>query len=165
MRLQEIGFAIRQARLARHLTQAELAHAAGLTRTTLNQLENGVVRDLGVRKLQAVLDELKLTLSVQSALAGRGPDPFKLACKTASVSYRNELTVDELIRGLLSGKVPAGRRRHFRTLLDEAPTSLLQALIRETGLWSKPGKVEKNLMRIAHDVGALRDIGTWLTTG
>ncbi|TMH47884.1 MAG: helix-turn-helix transcriptional regulator, partial [Betaproteobacteria bacterium] len=39
MRLQEIGSSIRTARSAGGLTQAELADRAGLSRTTLNQLE------------------------------------------------------------------------------------------------------------------------------
>jgi len=157
--MQEFGFAIRQARLERGLTQAELARAAGLSRTTLNQLENGLFPNLSIKKLQSLLDKVGLTLSLQPASKRRRPDPFQMACTTTSVSYRNPLTVDELIRGLLTGKIPTGRRPHFRTLLEEAPKALIQELINEANRWSKPGKVEKNLSRIARDTGVTRQPG------
>ncbi|MGH9927712.1 MAG: helix-turn-helix transcriptional regulator, partial [Pyrinomonadaceae bacterium] len=48
MRLEQIGSEIKRFRQARRLTQAQLATGAGITRTTLNQLENGAVGDLGV---------------------------------------------------------------------------------------------------------------------
>ena len=67
MRLQEIGSAIRAARAVRGLTQAALADQAGLSRTTLNQLENGVFPDIGVKKVQNVLGLLGLDLSVVDA--------------------------------------------------------------------------------------------------
>ena len=57
---------IKRFRLARGLTQAQLAAAAHLSRTTLNQLENGLVKDLGIRKVQAVLEQLGLVLATQS---------------------------------------------------------------------------------------------------
>src|SRR2546426_4211987 len=72
MRLQEIGSAIRTARSAGGLTQAELADRAGLSRTTLNQLENGLFPDIGVKKVQNVLDLLGLDLSV---IRAPSPDP------------------------------------------------------------------------------------------
>ena len=67
MRINELGHEIRQARLTRGLTQAQLASAAGLSRETLNLLESGLVRDLGVRKVLAVLEQLGLSLNVQRA--------------------------------------------------------------------------------------------------
>ena len=65
MKAQELGQAIRSARKARSLTQAQLAKAAGLSRETLNLLESGLVRDLGIRKVLAVLEALGLELTVE----------------------------------------------------------------------------------------------------
>ena len=161
MRLQEIGFKIRRARIARGLTQAKLAAAAGLSRTTLNQLENGLFPELGVRKIQSLLDKLGLTLSVEAAARGE-PDFIHMACTTANVSFKSALSEDELIRALLTGKVPPGRRAHLRALLDETFPALLIGLVREVGRWSKPGRVEQNLMKIADHVGASRRIDNWL---
>ena len=164
MRLQELGFAVRQARNERGLTQAELAAAVGLSRTTVSQLENGLLSDLGVKKLQSVMEEVGLTLSVQPTHDIHQLDPFQMACTTASVSYKRTLTVDELIRGLLTGVVPNNRRPHFRTLLDEAPPILLRALVSEASRWSKPGRVQGNLSILAHDIGAARKVEEWMET-
>jgi transcriptional regulator with XRE-family HTH domain len=60
--LQEVGPVVRHARESRGLTQAELAAAADVARTTLNQLENGVFPDIGVRKLMAILGAVGLRL-------------------------------------------------------------------------------------------------------
>jgi len=164
VRLQELGYAIRQARLERGLTQARLANAAGLSRTTLNQLENGLFPDLGVRKVLAILEKLRLDLAVQPVPETRRPDFIRMACTTANVSYKIALTEDELIRALLTGKTPAGKRPHLRALLDEAAPELLRGLVGEAGKWTKPSRVEKNLGKIAHDVGAARRMATWLKT-
>ncbi len=153
MKLQELGFEIRKRRIARGLTQAQLANAAGVSRTTLTQFENGVFGDLGVRKVLALLDQLGLTLSVQAAQTGH-PDFIQMACTTANVSFRAKLTEDELIRALLTGKVPARKQPHLRTLLEDAPVVLLDGLISEVGRWSKPGRIETNLGRIVKQVGA-----------
>ena len=153
MRLQELGFEIRKKRLELGLTQARLADAAGVSRTTLNQFESGIFPDLGVRKVLSLLDQLGLTLAVQPARKGR-PDFIQMACTTANVSYRTTLSEEELIRALLTGKVPAGKRAHLRTLLDDAPMALLDGLAKEVGRWSKPGRVDMSLTRIAEQVGA-----------
>jgi len=160
MRLQELGYTIRKARLGLGLTQAKLASGAGLSRTTLNLLENGLFPDLGIRKVKAILDQLGLTLLVQPA--ARVNDFVRMACTTANVSYRSSLTEDELVRALLNGKVPAGKRPHLRTLLEEAPAGLLRGLVKQASEWSKPGRVEKNLALIADEVSSSRKIRAWL---
>ena len=162
MRLQELGYEIRMARLARDLTQAELAAAAGLSRTTLNQLENGLFPDLGVKKVQTILDRLGLDLTVEPAQKARRPDFIGMACTTSSVSYRETLTPDELVHALLSAKVPRNRRPHLRTLLEEAPRSLLEGLVREVGKWAKPGKVAGNVATIADELGVSKRTREWL---
>ena len=162
MRLQELGYEIRKARLARDLTQAELAAAAGLSRTTLNQLENGLFPDLGVKKVQTILDRLGLDLTVEPAQKARRPDFIGMACTTSSVSYRETLTPDELVHALLSAKVPRNRRPHLRTLLEEAPRSLLEGLVREVGKWAKPGKVAGNVATIADELSVSQKTREWL---
>jgi transcriptional regulator with XRE-family HTH domain len=165
MRIQELGSEIRKARLAQGLTQAELASRAGLSRETLNLLENGLVRELGARKVFNVLDKLGLQIAVQRDERPRRPDFVRMACITANVSFRSALTEDELIHALVSGRVPAKRSAHLRTLLDEAPPSLLNGLAGEAARWISPAKLEKNLARLAQEVGASRKPGEWLTIG
>lgn len=165
MDLRELGQAIRQARMARLITQARLAQAAGLSRDMLNKLENGLANDLGMRKILSLLDPLDLTLSLQPKARIRRRNFVKMACVTASVSFRNPLTERELTRALLTGKVSPNRHAHLHTLLDEAPASLLTGLFQQVSQWTAPGKLERNLRRLARDVQALRPIEQWLKTG
>lgn len=69
--LFEIGKNIRQARKSRKITQAEMAKALGMSRTTIGQIENGTVQEIGVRKLIRMLEFLGLEIRVRPA--GRPP--------------------------------------------------------------------------------------------
>ena len=62
MYLLRLGHSIRVAREACGLSQAELSERAGVSRPTISLLENGLVSDLGVRKVAAIADVLGLTL-------------------------------------------------------------------------------------------------------
>jgi len=94
----------------------------------------------------------------------RHPDFIRMACMTASVSFRELLTSDELVGALLSGKVPENRRPHLRTLLDEAPQTLVAGLVQDVGRLTKSGKVVGNLQRIARELDALPRVQDWLRT-
>jgi DNA-binding XRE family transcriptional regulator len=65
--LFEIGKQIRQTRKDRKITQAEVARALAMSRTTIGQIENGTVQDIGVRKLIRLLEFLGLELRVRPA--------------------------------------------------------------------------------------------------
>ncbi len=65
--LFEIGSHIRQERKKRKLTQAKLAGLLGMSRSTISQLENGTVQEVGVRKLIRILEILDLELRVRTA--------------------------------------------------------------------------------------------------
>lgn len=63
--LDELPSAFKAARKARGITQAALAAKAHVSRSTILQLENGTVSDLGFRKLAAALQAVGLELSVR----------------------------------------------------------------------------------------------------
>lgn len=153
MRLEQIGSEIKRFRQARHLTQAQLAAKAGITRTTLNQLENGAVGDLGVRKILAVLDQLGLELSAQPVADSRTRDYLRIAATTASVSFKDPLTEQELLRAMLTGRIPAGRRPHLRMLLEEARPQIMKGLVLQLSQWTSSARLQKNLARIAVALG------------
>ena len=164
MKLEEIGSEVRRFRRARGLTQMQLATAAHVTRTTLNQLENGLLKDLGIRKVQAILDQVGLVLKVADAsIEPKSTDFLRLASTSASVSFKDALTEKELLRVLLTGKVPAERRPHIRLLLEEAPRSLVEGLAQQVTRWARPGKVERNLDKIAVDLGVAATARKWWT--
>ena len=60
-----LGNAIREARRRQKLTQFALANATGIGRSTLSQIENGAVTDIGIRKIIRVLDYLGLELTTR----------------------------------------------------------------------------------------------------
>jgi transcriptional regulator with XRE-family HTH domain len=60
-----IGRSIREARKRRKVTQYEAAKAAGIGRSTLSQIENGAIQDIGIRKVIRVLDFLGLELVIR----------------------------------------------------------------------------------------------------
>ncbi|MBS0422359.1 MAG: helix-turn-helix transcriptional regulator [Proteobacteria bacterium] len=162
MKLEEIGHEIRRSRLSLGLTQGELAAASNVTRTTLSQLENGVIKDLGIRKVEAILEQLGLTFLIDRTSGKKPPDFLRLASTAASVSFKTPISADELRRILLTGKVPADRRAQMRALLEESPKTLLNGLIQQMRRSTDPGKLERNLARILAALGLPDDSGQWL---
>ena len=64
--LFDIGQEIRKNRKHQKLTQADLAKVLGMSRTTISQIESGIVQEIGVRKLLRLLDYLGLELRVRA---------------------------------------------------------------------------------------------------
>jgi transcriptional regulator with XRE-family HTH domain len=63
--MMELGNRMRLARKERKLTQAQLALIAGISRKTLGEIETGTVVDVGIRKVERVLEILGLELTVR----------------------------------------------------------------------------------------------------
>jgi transcriptional regulator with XRE-family HTH domain len=157
MYFQEIGNALRNARQAKGMTQATLAAVAGVSRTTVNQVENGVFPDLGAKKLLALLAAVGLDFALvpQRAAAGQR-DYLKLACTSANVSYKEALTPDELASALLSGKAPPARRPQLRVVFDEVPDAVFEGLLAQVGAWSKPERIRRHADALAEQIGSRR---------
>jgi HTH-type transcriptional regulator / antitoxin HipB len=64
MDLAQIGLLFSEARRQAGVTQQELATALGMSRATLSAVEGGRCKELGVRKLTALLESVGLELSV-----------------------------------------------------------------------------------------------------
>lgn len=118
MQLYEIGQAVAKRRTELDLTQAQLARLAGLSRLTVNQLENGKLTDLGVNKLIPLLGLLGIELMTRPRPAQRG---LYKAVIGANVSQKSELTERLLVDALASGQIPAGYDAPFAVILDEVP--------------------------------------------
>ena len=65
--LFEIGKHIRQERKMRKMSQVTLASMLGMSRTTIGQIENGTIQEIGIRKLIRILEILDLELRVRMA--------------------------------------------------------------------------------------------------
>jgi transcriptional regulator with XRE-family HTH domain len=157
MRLAELGFRIRQARQARGITQARLAKEVGISRPTLNQLESGLLRELGTTKVLRLLDAVGLEVILANAPARRPRDHLSIASTAASVGFAAPLNEDELLRSLLTGRPPPGKRPHLRRLFEDAPAELIRALLAQVALWSKPGRIEKNVAELTRNLAITAD--------
>jgi transcriptional regulator with XRE-family HTH domain len=129
MNLADIGHLVQARREALGLSQARLARLAGLSRATINQLENGSLVDLGAAKLMTLLNLLGMDLAAQT----RAPRTKALALlsQTASVSYKTALLPGALADALVAGALPPALVPQVATLLDEAPLPLIVAGVEE----------------------------------
>ncbi len=145
MNLADIGLLIQTRREALGLSQARLARLSGLSRATINQLENGSLVDLGTHRLLGLLQLLGMDLTAQT----RTPRTQALALlsRTASVSYKKALMPDALAQALVSGELPDALLPQVSTLLDEAPLPLIVSGLEEVAqrTHTPPKTLWKNL--------------------
>tara|TARA_R110000751_G_scaffold138868_3_gene242635 strand:- start:8772 stop:9077 length:306 start_codon:yes stop_codon:yes gene_type:complete len=71
MDIYDIGETIRNHRRAKGMRQVDLAAAAGVSRSTLNALENGKLHELGIRKIGTLLAILGLRLTTEAGTPRR----------------------------------------------------------------------------------------------
>lgn len=144
MRLTEIGEKIKEQRLALGLTQEQLSRLAQLSRTTINQLENGTLSDLGYSKLAHLLGILGLNLEAQPVKGLQ--HGLSVAARSASTSYREALSPDGLATILRSGQLPSKYYPHLMVLLDETPLPVVLKAVREA-VELAPGATSRQVMQ------------------
>lgn len=64
MDFAQLGARLKEARVARHLSQQDLASPLGMSRATISAIEGGRCGEIGVRKLTALLQQVGLDLFV-----------------------------------------------------------------------------------------------------
>lgn len=168
--LLELGHTVRARRSDMGLTQTALARLSGLSRATVSQLETGTIKDLSLTRAARLLGVLGLAVNIASphpkleltASPGApgtltGParsTPIDIAARTASTSYREALSGEQLRHALLTGDVAANRQPHLRALLDEAPLGLLASVVEQLHLnegtpraeiWQRMGEIARRL--------------------
>ena len=158
MQLYELGQAVAKRRVELDLTQAQLARLAGLSRFTINQLEAGKVKDLGVNKLIPLLSVLGIELMTQSRPEQRG---LYKASVSANVSYKGHLTERQLANALATGQIPKGYESQVSTLLDEVPVPVVVSAAEEAANSSGTPlkKIWENLAAWSNDLHIYR--GVW----
>lgn len=138
MNLTQIGIEIQNKRLQAGLLQEHVAKFAGLSRVTINQLENGTLKDLGYTKLKAVMEVLGLEMETVQ------PSGFKsalaIAARSISTSYRDVMTADMLTMMLRSGLAPIEYQPHLMALLDETPLPVVVKAVGEAATAEIPAK-------------------------
>ena len=158
MKLHEIGEHARDARAALGLTQAQVARLAGLSRTTVNQLESGVLLDLGYSKLLNLLSILGLDLDAKPA---KGVSKaLDIAARTASTSYGLMLSSTQLREIFGTGIAPAEYQPHLMTLLEETPLPIVVKAIHEasTATHIPTRTIMRNVSKFAKDLHIYRKV-------
>ncbi|MBC7376036.1 MAG: helix-turn-helix domain-containing protein [Burkholderiaceae bacterium] len=161
--IHELGNAVRTRRSTMGISQSSLARMSGLSRATVNGLEQGSVNDLSLLRAARLLHVLGLNVSVAPP---RGPRPanatpaMQVAARAASTSFRTVMSTDELRRVFISDMPARAFEPHVRALLQEAPVSLLASLADELAdADGIPPQVTWRRMRdVAAAVGAQRDL-------
>lgn len=156
MNLSDIGQHLHQRREALGLSQDRLAKLAGLSRATINQLENGAPNDLGAAKLMALLDLVGLRLDV--GISAKPRHGLLMASRTASVSYKAPLAASQLAEALATGELPAAQLPQVATFMDEAPLPLVVAAVEEAATKAQvaPKTIWRHLARWAAELKSPR---------
>jgi transcriptional regulator with XRE-family HTH domain len=138
--IQELRSAVRTRRSDMGLTQASLAKLSGLSRATVNQVENGTINDLSLNRASKLLDSLGLQVMVapprshRESAGSRKSSALLKAAQTASVSFRVSIGPEVLEQVLTTRDMPKEFVPHLHTLLEEAPISLLADIVEELHL-------------------------------
>ncbi len=132
MNLYEVGKAVRIRRLALGLTQLRLARLAGLSRQTVQQLEAGTIADLSFGRVVKLLGVLGLSFAPPTIQAREKKRGLWIAAKNASVSYKSELTSEQLRQALATGQVPTNHQSQLLHFLDETPLQVVVMAVEET---------------------------------
>ncbi len=164
--IQELGSSVRTRRSDMGLTQTTLAKLSGLSRATVNQVENGTINDLSLTRASRLLGVLGLSMTVTTPRHLKSRDAkssaLNLAARTAGVSYRVAMSADQLRDSLSTVVVPPEFMPHVHTLLEEAPVSLLAAVVEELHeeLGVDRTQVWKKMKTLAHQFKSSREL--WL---
>lgn len=163
MNIYEVGKTVRGRRLAVGLTQQRLAKLAGLSRQTVQQLEAGTIGDLSFGRLVNLLRVLGLNFAPPSIKAREKKNGLWIAAKNASVSYRGELTSDQLMHALTTGKVPDNHISHLIHFLDETPVQVVVMAVEEAAHLEAvlPARIWACVAQLARQVGSVRS-DLWL---
>jgi transcriptional regulator with XRE-family HTH domain len=164
----ELSAAVRTRRSDMGLTQTTLAKLSGLSRATVNQVENGTIHDLSLTRAAKLLGNLGLSLTVAAPRPKNLPptraksSALDIAARTASVSYRDSVTADQLREVFTTDGLSADFLPHLYTLLEEAPVSLLASVVEELHVEAgvERAQVWKRMRELARRLKSSREL--WL---
>lgn len=118
------------------------------------RIENGTYNDIGIKKLQALLEIVGGELVAHPARNAKRPDFIRRAVTTANISLRDRLYADELVQALVTGNVPPGRNAHLQTVLEDSSAANLAGLIDQVGKLARdPGRVDAGAKNLQEKLG------------
>lgn len=131
MELSQLGPLVRAQRKACGLSQKDVARLAGLSRATINYLENDPDFDIGAVKLLAVLKILGIAITVEPRQPAEDLDFIDASlAKLGKASKGDAITREALVEAIVTGRPPLERRAALAHVLAEAPAGVLVAAVR-----------------------------------
>lgn len=160
--LSELSLAVKNRRSEIGLSQDRVAQLAGLSRASINELETGRMNNLSLNRAEKLANTLGLSLGVTGLRRPKASpdDALMVAARTASVSYRQMLPPEVLTQALRDGAAPPEFMPHLRTLLDEAPLSVLSdvAVALEQQFGIRRQSTWQRMRSLANELACRRDI-------
>ena len=129
--LRELGTAVRRRRQDIGFSQQQLAELVQLSRVTVNELENGKLKDLSSARIERLANELGFAVGLVGMRRPKGESALETAARTASVPYSTQLPASILFESIKEGVIPPGHIPQLRTLLQEAPVAILADVVDE----------------------------------
>lgn len=150
MNILTIGTIIKKERTACGLSQKALAEASHVSRVTIVNLEKGKVGDIGAIKLSEIAE----IIGKPMFSTGKKMDFVKLTLGNINTSYKEFMSVADLEKLMLSGKIQPGFEGQIMHLIDETPTSLVAGAVKQLAAKKNinPKSVWKNLAHIASEI-------------
>jgi transcriptional regulator with XRE-family HTH domain len=150
MNISTIGGIIKKERTACGLSQKALAEASHISRVTIVNLENGKVGDIGAVKLAEIAENVGIPLFS----SGKNMDFLKLTLSNVNTSYKQAMSLSDLEKFMLSGKIQPGFEGQVLHLIDETPTSLVAGAIKQLAAKKKISAKQlwKNLAQVAMQI-------------
>lgn len=65
MNLEQLGFEIKSLRKEKKYSQDDMENFSGITKRTISKIENGFVDEVGIKKVQTILDLLGYEFSIR----------------------------------------------------------------------------------------------------
>lgn len=159
MTIQMVGDEVQARRKKVGLSKTRLAKLAHLSRKTIHDLEDGSLKDLSFTRLSNLLSVLGMAFGTPSAAERQRKKGLWMAAMSSSVSYRKELTSDDLQQALCTGKPVPGLEANLSHFIDETPLQLVVMAVEEAAQQSsiQPQKIWKNLAKLAKLLGTNRN--------
>ena len=125
MNLAEAGLLIRTARRRAGMTQAELAARLHMSRATISQLENGIIGELGIRKIAQICDRLVVINDGRTVMSCTPHEVFARTHELRTLGLDVPSITDTVSRLQSEGVLPANG---VALTVDEAVTMLAAQL-------------------------------------
>ena len=156
MDIIQIGQKVKEKRESINLTQAQLASLSKVSRMTINALENGRLKEIGITKLLSIIELLDMTLDFKNRPSSK--DTLIQLTQSANVSYKEILTPTIFKNALMKARMPKKYIGNMMYFFDEAPEGVVNKTIHAVAVLKKiePSIIKNNAKKMAQAIKSPR---------